>query len=103
MLLGESLHRVTRATARRLQTKLPGSGDKYRQNLKKYCRQHRIVQRLQEIHAEQTVPLSSELARKLETIDEQCTDGMKFAERKCRKLRMGELDFSPNLNIAKAQ
>jgi hypothetical protein len=27
MLLGESLHRVTRVTARRLQTKLPGTGD----------------------------------------------------------------------------
>jgi hypothetical protein len=101
MLFGEPLHQVTRSAARRLQNKLPDCAAKYRKNLRKYCRKHRIVQRLQDIYQEQSVPLSLELQQKLETLDKQCTEGMRYAERTCRKLRMGELDFSPALNIAK--
>eukprot|EP00978_Attheya_sp_CCMP212_P004252 scaffold9334_cov78-Attheya_sp.AAC.2 len=61
MLLGEPLHQVTRSAARRLQNKLPDCAAKYRRNLRKYCRQHRIVQQLQDIYVHQSVPLSPDL------------------------------------------
>ena len=49
--------------------------------------------------SELTLPLSSEMKQKLNQIDKIREEGMKKAERKCRKLMMGEVDFSPELNI----
>jgi len=46
-------------------------------------------------------PLTPEEAVELEHLDQVRTEGMKFAEKKCRKLAMGEVDFSPEVNRAR--
>ncbi len=38
-----------------------------------------------------------------ESIDRMKTEGMIHAEKKCQSLCMGEVDFSPDVNIAKGQ
>jgi hypothetical protein len=35
----------------------------------------------------------------LESLDRVRTDGMRFAEKKCRKLAMGSVDFSPQVDL----
>jgi hypothetical protein len=44
--------------------------------------------------------LSPEQEQEMERINKISTEGMLYAKKKCRKLAMGEVDFSPELNKA---
>jgi hypothetical protein len=101
MLLGTLLKKISRATARRLQTKLPKSASKYQELLTSYVMEHKLLPKFRDIYVRQSVPLLPADQQELNRLDKTLADGMRHAEKKCRTLRMGELDFSPQLSKAK--
>jgi hypothetical protein len=48
-------------------------------------------------------PLTQEQQAQFESIDRVKTEGMIYAEKKCQSLCMGEVDFNPDVNIAKGR
>ena len=100
-LLGECVHKVVRPNARRLASKLPKVRKKYTEILTKHMRRHRVLPRLQHIfqHARQT--LTAAQGAELTLLDKTKQEGMLYAERNCRSLRMGEVDGSPIVYAAR--
>ena len=104
-LLGEDVLRVVRPDARRLNSQLPRVKAKYDQELERQLRIHRIKARLylvQELRPANG-PLTELLQDEMEAIDRVTRDSMICAEKRCRKLRMREVDFSPEVNLAGLQ
>ena len=96
-LLGDDVLRVERPTARRLTTKNPKVLKKYIRLLTHFLHKKKIKERLQAAKRDNkdhtTLPRTQH--HRMEKIDRDITEGAKYAEKRCRKLRMGDLDFSP--------
>ena len=101
ILLGESVLKVERPQARRLTTGNPAAATKYRKLLKQHFVRHRLLPRLHMLYRHSGLPLSLPQQQELETIDRLKSDGMRYAEKHCRTLAMGQVDFSPPLDEAR--
>lgn len=99
-LLGEDVLCVPRPTARRLNTMIPQVAHKYNSLLSNYQRQHGILSILHQMYTTPEGGSSAQQQMQLESIDRQITEGMLYAERRCRKLAMGGVDFSPKVDMA---
>ena len=72
--------------------------DKYLDRYEKLLHSHNLPQRQFRLEAQKTqegVPLTPPQVQEAEAIDFLCTKFMNQAEHKCRKLKMGMVDFSP--------
>ena len=100
---GEALQRVKRPKARRLTGSLPETVNKYVKYLEKYFWHHKLSEKVQTLYRIQgeEIKVTAEAQALLEQIDRVRTDGMLAAEKRCRKLRMGSIDFSPAMNKLK--
>ena len=67
--------------------------------LETYLEKAGIVDRVLEIEARTTIPLTREDASKFDSLDKLVTKYMTLAEKKCRKLYMGRVRFSPELKM----
>ena len=87
--LGDTLHTISRPTGRRLQCNRNEVKQKYTSALELYCRRHRIQSKINQIRKRQPPRLEAAL----NAIDKILGEGMRHAERKCRKLRKGKVPF----------
>ena len=70
--------------------------EKYNEILETYCIQHKIQKKLYSLFPPQFPPTPSQ-SRAIEIIDRVLGEGMEHAERKCRKIRVGEVPFSEKI------
>jgi len=98
-LLGDDVLHIERPPARRLTTRDPKVVKKYNRLLEDFLLKHHIPSRLETLKQatdDQTTYSPLQL-QQLEQLDTEITEGMRYAEKRCRKLAMGGLDFSPSL------
>ena len=101
-LLGENPFHIHRSTARRLVCDQPQVVDKYNQLLVEQLQnQHTFEQyeRIQEQYGNNEIS-NDEYSIKLNKLDRSITNSIRFAEKKCRKLRAGQVPYSPEIHEA---
>jgi hypothetical protein len=96
---GHNMPPIIRPQARRLQCKDPRCVDNYIKILEKYIDQHGLLTKAQLLQQNSTHPLSLEEQQQYEELDKLRCVGVAQAEKKCRKLRMGNVDFSPTVQL----
>jgi hypothetical protein len=100
ILLGENILRIIRPPARRLSCRIPRVQKHYIRRVSVHFKQHKVLPRLYHIYANIQGPLSPAQQVEIEEIDRIKLEGMKYAEKKCRKLAMGQVDFLPEISKA---
>jgi hypothetical protein len=94
---GHIMPAIVKPQARRLHCRDPRVVKKYVQLYRKCLLKRNVSRRLQRLKDIATYPLSSEGKSLYEDIDSDRCQGVRFAEKKCRKLRMGQVAFFPQL------
>ena len=74
---------------------------RYNEILAEYLSEKRFFTRLERLYVSFTTPLSKAHISELEELDKIRTTGMRKAEKQCRKLRMGNVKWSPKLQQAR--
>ena len=87
--LGVNIPTPKSMKARRLKTNDPRIMEKYKKTLKSFFDEFNLTERVLEVQGRITQPLKEEIANEFERLDKIRIKGMLYAERKCRKLRMG--------------
>ena len=83
---------------RHLQCKLSHSVKSYNLNLQKYIRIHNPDARAQALKETARQPLTDQQQKEYEEIDKLTVEGMKQSEAKCRKLKMGGVQWTPQVS-----
>ena len=97
MVLGDNLPPIQTARARKLKLQDPRIIKKYNKCLKHFFQRHQLELRSRTLQRHATFPLSSQDAIAYEKLDRIRIDGMKYAEKRCRRLKMGGVPWSPEL------
>ena len=93
-IVGDKILQIERPYARRLRCNKKENVTKYNDCLAIYCKRHKVLEKLFSLLP--AMPLVPDtLKEEMNKIDKVLGDGMKFAEKKCRKLKMGEVPYSP--------
>ena len=99
-LLGEDVLKVARPDARRLTCKFGSVKGKHRESLEEFVKQHRPLQKVMPLQHKMGLRRDPEDGLRLNQLDKIREEGMKCAERKCRRKRMGSHPHSKELNQA---
>ena len=94
--IGGDTRMISRPTARRLKCNEEEVWSAYNTKLEIYCRQHRVKEKLDHVKRHYT-SRHTKLRTVLTSLDKVISDGMRHAEKKCRKIRAGAVPFSPQL------
>jgi hypothetical protein len=100
VLLGDNMLRIAKVQARRLSTKIKKAVMRYSKKLDDHLIRHKVLPKLHKVYAGSTTKLSPDQAQEMETIDRVRSEGMTYAEKRCRKYHTGQVECSPE--IAKA-
>ena len=94
-------HNITipKPQVRRLKTDLPQVVEKYIANLQNLLYQHDIYTKIDVLNKAIHTTMTSAQTTTFEDIDAVITECMLSAERSCRKLRMGGVQYSPTLAL----
>ena len=84
--------------ARRLKTNDPRIMKKYIETLRKFLKKSNMTNRVLELQSRITQPLDEDTAKEFEKLDRIRIQGMMTAERRCRKLKMGGVPWTPELS-----
>ena len=95
--LGVKLPTPKAMSARRLKTLDPRVVKKYNKLLKQFFRKFSLLDQVRLLQGRMTRPLSSEDASTFERLDAIRIKGMMYAEKRCRKLKMGGVPWTPQL------
>jgi hypothetical protein len=63
---------------------------------------HNLLHKAEDLEKRATYPLSFSLRKKCEELDALRVQAVSLAEKQCRKLRMGQVSFSPAIQQARA-
>ncbi len=101
--MGQLAHRSH--TARRLKTQSPVTREAYLSQYTNFCDKHNLFAQSCSLwqQAKEGTTLTREQQQEYESIDALCVQGMNLAEKKCRKLRMGTIEWSPDLAQSRAR
>jgi hypothetical protein len=97
-LLGENLLDIVRPSARRLSTQNPQAKQQYTRLLSAHLENHLVLPELHDLYGHLGTRLTEPQQTRLTQLDKVRLEGMQYAEKRCRKLRMGAIDFSPYVN-----
>ena len=100
-LVGDSLLKIVRPVAWRLSCSIPSAVMAYNNCLLSHMQRHKVLARLHHLYATRNRKFSPPQKDQLETLDRIRAEGMLFAEKRCRKLAMGNVDFSPEVDTAR--
>ena len=100
-VLGSKLPNLPTYQARRLKCHDPRIVSKYLYELDEFMEKHNLYQRVKNLAASSTYPLSQHSKCEYEQIDILRCKGMIKAEKKCRKLKMGNIKWSPEVQQAR--
>ena len=90
---------IIKPNARRLQCKDPRTVDNFIRRYEQFIIENKLLEQAELLESQSTCPLSSTLQKKYEEFDNLRCKGVALAERKCRKLRMGQVPFSPTVQL----
>lgn len=96
-MVGTQPQPVKRPAARRLNTKIPRCAETYNFLLETQLERHRVVEKLSSLHL--AGGTKEQIKAGLDSIDVVTTQCMKYAEKRCRKLRSGRIPFSPEASM----
>lgn len=97
VLFGENVLKIVRPPARRLATNIPKALTQYQTHLSRHMSEHKVLQKLHEVYGRSVNSLTTQQTTAMTKIDKIRREGMIHAEKKCRKLAMGEVDCSPKI------
>jgi hypothetical protein len=97
LAFGHHLPPVVFPNARRLKCQDPRIVKRYLQLLEEFVQRHRLPERAFALQEQCSYPLSPLHAAEWEAIDSLRVQGMLYAERRCRKLHMGGVSWSPDV------
>ena len=102
-ILGYKMADIPKASARRLKLDDPRIVHRYLDILDGYLAAHRVYSRTRNFIStyEAGSPLTDAQAKEYEELDQIREAGMLYAEKRCRKLRMGKIQWSPALQKAR--
>ena len=102
-ILGYKMADIPKASARRLKLDDPRIVDRYLDILDGYLAAHKVYSRIRNLMNtyEARSPLTPAQAKEYKELDRVREAGMLHAEKKCRKLRMGKVQWSPALQKAR--
>ena len=102
-LIGYRMNDIPRHKARRLKLDDPRVVDKYNRLLDQHLRSHNVYNRIDQLEnkLKQEGRITPELKHQYDSLDKIREEGMKFAEKRCRKLRMGGVEWSPSIQKAR--
>ena len=94
-----SHHRIAPPIARRLKCNYPDVVSKYIQNLENLLFTYDIYSQVEILDQHTQMQMNDDQKREFEYLDQMVTQSMLQAEKKCRKLQMGNVPFSPRLAL----
>jgi hypothetical protein len=100
-LVGDEMIKIARPQAQRLVCTLPTVVSRYTKRLTSHLRRHKVLAKLHHLYSTRDGDFSDEQRHQLETLDTVRAEGMLYAEKRCRKLSMGFVDFSPQVDMAR--
>ena len=100
LLLGENKFVIPPPSVRRLKCNDPRVVDRFNTILEEQYRQHKTLTRIEHLNQTFHIPLNETEQIELEKIDRISTFAVRHADKKCRKLCMGEVPYSHKLNAA---
>jgi hypothetical protein len=92
-IIGVHPPKIIRPTSRRLNTALPGVAIRYTDKLDELILRHRLIERMGKAHVKSKSRKS--FAKRINHLDRELGDYMRYAEKKCRKIKLGRIQFSP--------
>ena len=95
--LGCKLPKLEGFSARRLKTTDPRVVQKYNKTLEAELKKHGVYHRTHRLLMNFSSPLTKQQIKELEKLDRTRIAAMRKAERRCRKLKMGKVKWSPEL------
>ena len=99
--LGSKLPKLFSFPSRRLKCQDPSIQQRYIKVLTAFLTKHDVFQRSSTLFSKLSSPISAEHRTEYERLDQLRTEGMKLAEKKCRKLFLGGKCWSPVLQQAR--
>ena len=96
-VLGADLPPIQTARARKLKLQDPRIVKKYNKSLKLFIKSHDLELRSFQLQNKATFPLTSQDAHEYEILDKIRIEGMKYAEKRYRRLKMGGVPWTPEL------
>lgn len=97
---GHNMPVIIKPATHRLHCKDPRLVTNYVRKYKDFIEKHRLTAKVRKLKEEASYPLDELGKYNFEEIDVLRCKGMAIAERKCRKLRMGQVAFPPQLKQA---
>ena len=101
VLIGQPRYKTIRPPARRLSCNHPKAPKNYRGRFKRQLKYHKIQKKLHAIYEEANYPLTEDQQQQLEKIAQTKEEIMINAEKRCRKMCMGSVAFTPEVSKAK--
>ena len=96
-ITGTNPPKVARPTARRLINKLPGVTTKYNEALNKQIELHRLIERAGQL--DRSNCSDRKYTKRFIRLDNELTNYMRYAEKRCRKFKSGRIPFSPEASL----
>lgn len=97
-ILSDPVVKVFRPGGRRLNTKIPSVKHAYTRLLEQHFSRHGLLQKLYRLATTTWEHRWHEFASHVESLDRLRTEGMRFAEKRCRRFRSGGIFFSPEID-----
>jgi exonuclease III len=99
--LGTNMKNLPTYNARRLKCQDPRVVARYNKVFEDFLTKHGVYNRIYELYHNFNIPLNEFQKTEYEKLDRLREKGMMMAEKKCRKLKMGRLKWSPILQQAR--
>ena len=101
-LLGENPFTIHRSTARRLVCDQPKVVEKYNSSLNRQLQNQGTFSTFHQFQIQHKSNMlnNEEAISKLNKIDNSITNAVRYAEKRCRKLKFGEVPYTPQLSMA---
>ena len=94
ILLGEDKFIIPPPQVRRLKCEDPRIVQKFNDLLESQYKQHHVLQRIEQLNRTFHTPLLPHEINELEKLDNISTFAVKYSDKRCRKLHMGQVPFS---------
>jgi hypothetical protein len=73
----------------------------YNNRLSEYMTRHLVLSKLHHLYSTRDGNFTPDERAQRESLDRVWAEGMIYTEKKCRKLAMGNVDYSPEVDLAK--
>ncbi len=96
-IVGNTPPKIVRPASQRLNTKIPRAASEYAKLLEEKIIQHRLIERVGKVYSRSRSKQS--LTKRLNKLDKELGQYMRFAEKKCCKLKSSRIPFSPESSL----